>query len=89
MIMKNCPSELRKRAIEVVRNNSEIRDEEINLKKLFFYLECFCAELKQTEFDVLLNDENYEFFYNLFENVMIINSNTFKQDTKVTYYSYL
>lgn len=88
--MENCPSELRKRAIDVVLNNSEIGFDEINLRKFFYYLECFCVELKQTEFDVLLNDENYDFFYNLFESVMIKKSDSaFDENAKVTYYSYL
>lgn len=69
--MKNCPFELRKRAIEVVRNTSEIGSDEIYLKKFLYYMDCFCVELKQTELDILLNDENYDMFYSLFNSVMI------------------
>ena len=69
--MKNCPFELRKRAIEVLRNTSEIGSDEIYLKKLLYYMDCFCVELKQTEMDILLNDENYDMFYSLFNSVMI------------------
>lgn len=69
--MKNCPISLRDQALNVVRGNSEVSTEQPILKKFFYFMECYCVELKMTELDVLLNDENYDSFYSLFDNVMM------------------
>ncbi len=71
--MKNCPHSLREQAINVVRGNHKITSDEKVLKKFFHYLDAYCAEMKQTEWDVLLNDENYENVYQLFDNIMMKN----------------
>lgn len=69
--MKNCPISIREAAIKVAKGNQEINPEEKILKKFFHYLDAYCAEMKQTEWDVLLNDENFENVYQLFDNVMM------------------
>jgi len=71
--MKNCPISLREQSINVVKGISEITPEQTILKKLFYYMECYCVELKMTELDVLLNDDNYDSFYKLFDSVMMKN----------------
>ncbi len=71
--MKNCPNSLREQALNVIKGKSEINPEEKILKKFFYYMECYCVELKMTELDVLLNDENYDSFYSLFNTVMMKN----------------
>ena len=71
--MKNCPISLREQSINVVKGISEIKPEQTILKKLFYYMECYCVELKMTELDVLLNDDNYDSFYKLFDSVMMKN----------------
>lgn len=69
--MINCPSHLRNRAIEVLRKKTEIDSDEIHLKKLFYYMDCYCVELKMTEEDILLNDERWDSFYYLFNSIMV------------------
>lgn len=69
--MKNCPTSLRDQALNVIKGVSEISPEQTILKKFFYYMECYCVELKMTELDVLLNNENYDSFYTLFDSVMM------------------
>lgn len=71
--MKNCPILLREQALNVIKDKTEITTEQKILKKLLYYMDCYCAELKMTELDILLNDENYEIFYSLFDSVMMKN----------------
>lgn len=71
--MKNCPISLREQALNVVKGNSEVTSEQKILKKFFYFMECYCVELKMTDLDVLLNDENYDSFYSLFDSVMMKN----------------
>jgi hypothetical protein len=52
--MKNCPFELRKRAIEVLRNTSEIGSDEIYLKKFLYYI-YFKLNLIVTNFNLNVN----------------------------------
>jgi hypothetical protein len=39
--------------------------------KFFWYLDCYCAEMKHSEQDVLLNDEHYDLVWNLFSNIVL------------------
>ena len=71
--MKNCPILLREQALNVIKDKTEITTEQKILKKLLYYMDCYCAELKMTELDILLNDKNYEIFYSLFDSVMMKN----------------
>ena len=71
--MKNCPILLREQALNVIKDKTEITTEQKILKKLLYYMDCYCVELKMTELDILLNDENYEIFYSLFDSVMMKN----------------
>lgn len=71
--MKNCPILLREQALNVIKDKTEITSEQKILKKLLYYMDCYCVELKMTELDILLNDENYEIFYSLFDSVMMKN----------------
>lgn len=88
--MTNQSSDLRRKATEIIKNKSRVEINETDLRNFFYYLDSYCAEMKLTEFDVLLNDENYDFFYNLFESVMIQKSvSSFNENAKVVYYSFL
>jgi hypothetical protein len=71
--MKNCPILLREQALNVIKDKTEITPEQKILKKLLYYMDCYCVELKMTELDILLNDKNYEIFYSLFDSVMMKN----------------
>jgi len=46
------------------------KDDEIALKKFTTYIEAYCAEMKATEDDILLNDELFESVYSIFHNIM-------------------
>ena len=46
------------------------KDDEIALKKFTTYIEAYCAEMKATEHDILLNDELFESVYSIFHNIM-------------------
>ena len=45
------------------------KDDEITLQKFTNYIEAYCAELKTTEHDILLNDELFETVYSIFHNL--------------------
>lgn len=45
------------------------KDDEIALKKFTTYIDAYCAELKTTEHDILLNDELFERVYSIFHNL--------------------
>jgi hypothetical protein len=47
------------------------KDDEIALKKFTTYIEAYCAELKTTEHEILLNDELFESVYSLFYNITV------------------
>lgn len=46
------------------------KDDEVTLKKFTSYIEAYCAEMKTTEHDILLNDELFETVYSIFHNIM-------------------
>jgi hypothetical protein len=43
------------------------------IKKFTSYIEAYCCELGVTEWDMLLNDDNYEKIWNLYTNVCLLN----------------
>jgi len=57
----------------LLRGESLIKDkeDEIALKKFTSYIEAYCAELKTTEHDILLDDELFEMVYSLFYNITV------------------
>jgi hypothetical protein len=62
---------LRRTAIDNI-NGNEISEKDKKIVKDFLkYLDAFCVDLNYTEFDVLLNDENYEMVFGLFDNVIL------------------
>ena len=71
--MKNCPILLREQALNVIKDKTEITTEQKILKKLLYYMDCYCEELKMTELDILLNDKNYQIFYSICDSVMMKN----------------
>lgn len=69
--MKTCPTLIRENAIKRLRGNEPCEKSKHVVDKFFYYLDCYCAELKHTEDDVLLNDEHYESVWNLFSNIVL------------------
>jgi hypothetical protein len=45
------------------------KDDEVLLQKFTTYIEAYCAEMKTTEHDILLNDELFERVYSIFHNI--------------------
>lgn len=69
--MKNCPTLIRENAIKQLKGNKPCEKSKPVVDKFFNYLDCYCAELKQTEDDVLFNDEHYEMVWGLFSNIVL------------------
>ncbi len=55
----------------LLRGESLVKDDddEIALQKFTSYIEAYCAELKTTEHEILLNHELFESVYSLFYNI--------------------
>ncbi len=55
----------------LLRGESLVKDidDEIALQKFTSYIEAYCAELKTTEHEILLNDELFERVYSIFHNI--------------------
>ena len=69
--MKACPTNLRKNAYNVYIGKECNEEDKVILEKFFKYMDAYCAEMKCSELDILLNDENWENVFHLFENVML------------------
>lgn len=69
--MKTCPTLIRENAIKRLRGNEPCEKSKPVVDKFFYYLDCYCAELKHTEDDVLLNDDHYESVWGLFSNIVL------------------
>lgn len=65
---------LRRATIDKINGNEISEKDKIIVKDFIKYLDAFCADLNYTEFDILLNDENYEMVFGLFDNVILKNS---------------
>jgi hypothetical protein len=70
--MKTCPTSLRENAYKYYRGKNHDGDQVI-IDKFFKYIDAYCSEMKCSELDILLNDENWENVYHLFENIMLKN----------------
>lgn len=62
---------IRENAIKQLRGNQPCEVSKPVVDKFFWYLDSYCAELKFTENDVLLNDEHYELVWSLFSNIVL------------------
>ncbi len=69
--MKTCPTSLRQNAYKVYKGHETSEKDNEVLEKFFKYLDAYCAEMKCSELDIFLNDENWENVFHLFENVML------------------
>jgi|688.fasta_scaffold1835439_1 hypothetical protein len=69
--MKTCPTSLRQNAYKSYKGQDISEKDKIVIDKFFKYLEAYCAEMKCTELDIFLNDENWENVFHLFENIML------------------
>ncbi len=63
---------LRESLISYIREEKLFADKDLVLE-FIKYLDAYCAELKYTEWDVLLNDDHYDRVYNLFTSVILKN----------------
>lgn len=66
--MKNL---VRENAIKQIKGNRTCKNSKPVVDKFFWYLDCYCAEMKHTEHDVLFNDEHYDLVWNLFSNIVL------------------
>ena len=62
---------VRENAIKQLRGNQPCETSKPVLDKFFWSVDCYCAELKHTEDDVLLNDEHYDVVWGLFSNIVL------------------
>ncbi len=69
--MKACPTSLRQNAYKVYQGHESSESDKVVIEKFFKYLDAYCAEMKCSELDIFLNDENWENVFHLFENVML------------------
>jgi hypothetical protein len=69
--MKTCPTSLRQNAYKVYQGHESSEKDKVVTEKFFKYIEAYCAEMKCTELDILLNDENWKNVFHLFENIML------------------
>ncbi len=69
--MKTCPTSLRQNAYKVYKGEDISEKDKNMVDKFFRYLDAYCAEMKCSELDILLNDKNWEDVFHLFENVML------------------
>lgn len=69
--MKTCPTSLRQNVYKVYKGEDISEKDKNMVDKFFRYLDAYCAELKCSELDILLNDKNWEDVFHLFENVML------------------
>ncbi len=69
--MKTCPTSLRQNAYKVYKGEDISTKDKNMVDKFFKYLDAYCAEMKCSELDIFLNDENWENVFHLFENVML------------------
>jgi hypothetical protein len=62
---------VRENAINQLKGNRPCENSKPVVDKFFWYLDCYCAEMKHSEQDVLLNDEHYDLVWNLFSNIVL------------------
>jgi hypothetical protein len=68
--MKEISSvELRELTIEFFKNEETTKPKEI-VKLFSNYINAYCAEMKKNEYDILFNDELYEFVYSIFHTLV-------------------
>ncbi len=68
--MKEISSvELRELTIEFFKNEETTKPKEI-VKLFSNYIKAYCAEMKKNEYDILFNDELYEFVYSIFHTLV-------------------
>jgi hypothetical protein len=47
--------------------------DKVMIKKFISYIEAYCCELHVTEWDILLDDDNFERIWSLYTNVCLLN----------------
>lgn len=62
-------SKLRQLAKESILDGKSINDRVLN--EFINYLSAYCADLKYTETEILINDKLYNMVYQLFESVVL------------------
>ena len=65
-------SSLRESVSSYLKKGELFGDKEIVFEFLK-YMEAYCAELKKTEYDILDDDEQWDFVYHLFDSIILKN----------------
>ena len=63
---------LRQSVISYLKEGKLFGDKDI-VFEFIKYMDAYCAELKKTEWDILNNDENWEYVYQLFDAIILKN----------------
>ncbi len=69
--MKNLANDIRKCVINELKGEPIDSRYEKVVGRFIYYMDAYCAELKCTECDILLNDERYESVFSLFNNIIL------------------
>ena len=69
--MKTCSISLRENAYKFYKGEDISENDKKVVNNFFRYLDAYCAELKCSELDILLNDKNWESVYNLFDSIIL------------------
>ena len=68
--MKNFANDLRKCVIDELKGEPIDERYQKVVNRFIYYMEAYCAELKCTECDILMNDKKYESVFSLFNNII-------------------
>lgn len=65
--------QIRKITIDSLNGLTITPADKIVIKRFVSYIEAYCCELGLTEWDILLNDDNFEKIWNLYTNIFLLN----------------
>jgi hypothetical protein len=65
--------QIRKITIDNLNGLTITPADKIIIKKFVSYIEAYCCELGVTEWDILLNDDNFEKVWNIYTSISLLN----------------
>jgi hypothetical protein len=65
--------QIRKITIDSLNGLAITLADKVMIKKFISYIEAYCCELHVTEWDILLDDDNFERIWGLYTNVCLLN----------------
>jgi hypothetical protein len=65
--------QIRKITIDSLNGLAVTPADKVMIKKFVSYIEAYCCELHVTEWDILLDDDNFEKIWSLYTNVCLLN----------------